>query len=255
MKSNNLAFYLAHAVSVAGAAAGAAAEIPPAAASPLAEAATKTRTKIWSTTESSVTFNQWIYPHKATLYTTKTVTSFEPRPTFTSYPGTVIQTVISHVRLEDRYTYSDGRTTTSTTAYVATVPETWVVSKPTAAAKPLTGTRPGSLACKENKDGSSCHSPAQNEDPICQAAGLKTGCQGQCVRHEEDDEWWCYMMHQRDYVYPELRMGRACWGAGLRFRQLNVPCLEGDLGMGCVACEGLDYTWGAVNWEGPEARD
>lgn len=254
MKSYNLAFYLTPVVSVAGSpAAPAALETAPAAASPLAEAPTKTQTKIWSTTESSVTYNQWINPYKATLYTTKTVTSFEPRPTFASYPGTVIQTVVSRVRLEDRYTYSDGRTTTSTTSYVVTVPETWVVSKPTPAAKPLTGA--GSLSCEENKDRPTCHSSAQQEDPLCQAAGLKTGCQGQCVRHEEEDEWWCYMMHQRDYVHPEMRMGRACWGAGLRYRQLNVPCLESDLGMGCVACEGLDYTWGAVNWEGPEARD
>lgn len=225
-----------------------------------AAAATKTRTKISSATESSVTFNQWINPYKATLYTTKTVTSFEPRPTFSTYPGTVVQTVVSHVRLEDRYTYSDGRTTTSVTSYVATVPETWVVSKPTAAAKPLLGGGGARLSCEETKEkgaggGGGCPSSAQQEHPQCQAAGLKTGCQGQCVRHEEDGEWWCYMMHQRDYVHPEMRMGRACWGANLRYRQLNVPCLEGDLAMGCVACEGLDHTWGAVNWEGPEARD
>ena len=57
-------------------------------------------------------------------------------------------------------------------------------------------------------------------------------------------------MRERDYVHPEMRMGRACWGEGLRFRQVNEPCEEGDLAMGCLGCKGVDVSWGAVNWSG-----
>lgn len=218
---------------------------------PAALAATRTKTKIWSTVESSVDIVLWIDPRRVTMYTTKTVTSFEPRPVFTSYPGTVVQVVVSHVRREDRMTYSGGGSSTSTTAWVATVPETWVVSKPTG--RPVL--RGGVPRCEESDSGGDGTCEVTKGNKRCDAAGLKTGCQGQCVRHEEEGEWWCYMMRQRDYVRPEMRMGRACWGDGLRYRQVNEPCEEGDLPMGCVACRGVDVSWGAVNWEGPEAGE
>ncbi|KAK3313270.1 hypothetical protein B0H66DRAFT_389492 [Apodospora peruviana] len=219
-----------------------------------------TRTKIWSTVESSVTAIQWVNPRKATQFTTKTVTTLEPRPTFASYPGTVTEIVISHVTWEGRTTSSNGDTSTSVTSFVATVPETWVVSRPSstprkAGAQPLpAGTKEGGLPCGGGCSSSSSGRPSGGEDPLCEATGMRTGCQGQCVMHEEN-EWWCYMLHQRDYKYPEMRMGRACWGPGGRYRQLNTPCLVGDVGMACVPCQGLDSSWGAGSWEGPEANN
>ena len=85
---------------------------------------TKTKTKIWSTVESSVDFVQWINPRKMTMFTTKTVTSFEPRPVFTPYPNTIVQVVVSHVRLEDRITPLNalpvGLETTNVSGTVAT---------------------------------------------------------------------------------------------------------------------------------------
>ncbi|KAM7220693.1 hypothetical protein V8F06_003929 [Rhypophila decipiens] len=235
-----------------------------------AAALTKTTTKIRSTTESTVDFNPHLRPWRVTRYTTVTVTSYEPsRPTFASYPGTVVQKVVSSVTIEERYTFiQENTSSTGVTSWAVTVPETWVISRPTAAAaKPLpAGTSAQDLPCgggggsQNDGDGQSCvpssSSQEEENDPLCQASGLRTGCMGQCVRHdEENEEWWCFVMHQRDY--PQLAMGRACWGGGgdQRFRQLNVPCLEGDLALGCSACGGLDYSYAPLKWEGPEASN
>ncbi|KAM7185129.1 hypothetical protein V8F33_012575 [Rhypophila sp. PSN 637] len=234
-------------------------EMTPAAVIPLAAA--KTTTKIRSTTESTVDFDPHLRPWRVTRYTTVTVTSYEPRPAFASYPGTVVQKVVSSVTIEERYTFIQGNTSsTGVTLWAVTVPETWVISRPTAQPLPA-GTSAQDLPCggggSQNDGQSSCipSSSSQEEDPLCQASGLRTGCMGQCVRHEEQNEWWCFMMHQRDY--PQLAMGRACWGGGgdQRFRQLNVPCLEGDLPLGCSACGGLDYGYAPLKWEGPEASN
>ncbi|KAK3384978.1 hypothetical protein B0H63DRAFT_449073 [Podospora didyma] len=222
---------------------------------PLSAAATKTR--IWSITESTVTYYQFINPRKVTLLTTKTVTSLEPWPAFSVFPTTVTEVVISHVTWEDRTTYSNGGgSSTSITSFVATVPETWVVSQPRRTDTPA-GTRPDDLQCENT-----CAPPVADDhggdgdgDPVCVERGLHTGCQGQCAQREEGGPWWCYQMHQRDYVHVPMRMGRACWGGDLQYRQLNTPCEAGDVAVGCVKCQGWNYTWGAVNWEGPEAVD
>ncbi|KAK4218370.1 hypothetical protein QBC37DRAFT_383549 [Rhypophila decipiens] len=242
----------------------AAAVIIPLAAAAAAAASTKTTTKIRSTTESTVDFNPHLRPWRVTRYTTVTVTSYEPRPTFASYPGAVVQKVVSSVTIEERYTFIQENSSSSTgvTSWAVTVPETWVISRPTAAAaKPLpAGTSARDLPCgggggSQDDDGQSCVPSSSQGDPLCQASGLRTSCMGQCVRHEEENEWWCFVMHQRDY--PQLAMGRACWGGGgdQRFRQLNVPCLEGDLALGCSACGGLDYSYAPLKWEGPEASN
>ncbi|CCC14495.1 hypothetical protein SMACR_09352 [Sordaria macrospora] len=126
------------------------------------------------------------------------------------------------------------------------------------------------------------------EDPMCESTGLATGCQGQCVwkpsfpipnqLQKINDTattatnttaataatglgtFWCLHIHPYHYSDPSLRMGRACWGSYLRYRQLNAPCLVGDVGMACLPCvkggDGgvgrKDESWDAVFWEGEE---
>ncbi|KAK3348362.1 hypothetical protein B0H65DRAFT_508273 [Neurospora tetraspora] len=137
------------------------------------------------------------------------------------------------------------------------------------------------------------------EDPICKSTNLTTGCQGQCIwkpafrfttTHQAINStfpdtsssspsttrpeahpataatglgtgtYWCLHIHPYHYADPSMRMGRACWGSYLRYRQLNAPCLVGDVGMACLPCvkggEGepgkKDESWDAVFWEGEE---
>ncbi|KAK3376774.1 hypothetical protein B0T24DRAFT_592414 [Lasiosphaeria ovina] len=220
---------------------------PSLATSKAAAASLATKTRIWSTTESSVTYYQFINPRKITLITTKTVTSYEP--SVATLPTTVTEMVVSHVTWEDRISYSNGDRSTSITSFVATVPETWAVAKPQPTDLPAgTGAGAAELQCSEELNPGR---PEAAADPLCTAHGLKTGCQGQCALR--DNSWWCFEMHERDYTNAALRMGRACWGGNLEFRQLNTPCVVGDVGMACVPGQGLNTSWGAVNWEGPEA--
>ncbi|KAK1783258.1 hypothetical protein QBC45DRAFT_464877 [Copromyces sp. CBS 386.78] len=120
---------------------------------------------------------------------------------------------------------------------------------------------------------------AELQDAICKTSNLTTGCQGQqCIWKPPSpfhngttlsaaDTWptagrggtfWCLHMHPYHYSDPFLRMGRACWGTYLRYRQLNAPCLVGDVGMACLPCvqggegEVPDESWDAVFWEGEE---
>ncbi|KAK3400587.1 hypothetical protein B0T20DRAFT_404766 [Sordaria brevicollis] len=109
------------------------------------------------------------------------------------------------------------------------------------------------------------------EDPTCLSSNLTTGCQGQCLWKPSlspdtpspatgPGTYWCLHIHPYQYSDPSLRMGRACWGSFLRYRQLNKPCLVGDVGMACLPCVnggdgavgGRDQSWDAVFWEGEE---
>ncbi|KAK3937156.1 hypothetical protein QBC46DRAFT_344895 [Diplogelasinospora grovesii] len=246
-----------------------------------------TRTRIWSTVESTITYYQFINPRKITLYTTKTVTSLEPYYyPITSFPTTVTEVVISHVTWEGRTTYSNGETSTSVTSFVVTNPETWVVSQPRETDLPA-GVGADELPCGDcpstsssgttstlSSSGSSGSGSVLGSgtetgvgevqvDVRCEALGLRTGCQGQCASRYgngengggeggEESLWWCYQMHEREYTNPSLRMGRACWGGNLQFVQLNEPCVQGDRAVACVPCQGVNASWGAVNWSGPE---
>ncbi len=197
-----------------------------------------------------------------------TVTSLEPGPILPPYPATVVETVISRVTWEERITYSPGgppEPTTSRTSVTVTAPETWIVSHPTqqmsqaflpagtnrdaipCGAGTFTGGMPSTPPVSEQCEEARRLAPA---DETCTASGLRTACLGQC-QLREDNEWWCYQMQEREYQDESRRMGRACWGGNLRFRQLNAPCLVGDVALGCVPCRGTDISWGPVYWEGP----
>lgn len=82
-------------------------------------------------------------------------------------------------------------------------------------------------------------------DAECAAKGLDTACQGQCRWRE--GVWWCYRMYYSDWGGP-MQMGRACWGANGTYEQLVKPCAAADLRVGCSACGGRDYSWGAQTW-------
>ncbi|KAK3317883.1 hypothetical protein B0T19DRAFT_300919 [Cercophora scortea] len=216
-------------------------QVTPAPALPQSQAG---RTHIWSSTKSLATFYQFINPRRVTLYTTVTITSVDPW-TISSYPTTVVASVTSHVTWEGHTTYLDnGDTGTSLTSFTATVPETWVVARPAHTDIPA-GTTEDKLPCAE------CSRPPP--DPLCEASGLQTACQGQC--RMERGAWWCYMLHERDYKYADMRMGRVCWGGNSQYRQLNAPCVVGDGAVACVPCQGKNISWGALNWEGPVAGE
>ncbi|KAK1753048.1 hypothetical protein QBC47DRAFT_51271 [Echria macrotheca] len=227
-------------------------------ATPAAAAFATTKTRVWSTTSSSVSVVLWINSRKVTSYTTATMTAYEPGPVTGPFPATVTRTVVSHVTQEDRTTYLDAaaansdriQPTTSRTEWVYTTGEVWIVSP----ARPTdlvvaAGAKPGCAEGTGTGTGTEC-AEVQPEG-TCEAAGLRTGCAGQCELRGE--QWWCYRMWQREYGRPGIAgmSGRACWGGDLRFEQLNVPCVEGDVDVGCVRCRGVDQSWGAVYWTGP----
>lgn len=208
-----------------------------------------TTTVISTTTESSTTVVQFISPRVVTIITTITATSLRPGPV-TSFPATVVETVVSHITFEFRTSYQDGGRTTSLSSAVVTEPSTWVVTAPRATDL-AEGMTADALPCG---GADSCTAEMQERaqedgDPRCNALGLQTGCQGQCERR--DGAWWCYQLYLSDYRDAKLRMGRVCWGEDNRYEQLNTPCVAGDRKVACTACGGLDDSWGALNWTGP----
>ena len=219
-----------------------------------------TKTNVWSTTLTATTFIPFINPRRVELITTETVTSLEPPWASPSLPATVTETVISNVTWEDRVTYLEkGETSTSVTSFIATVHDTWLVHKPQKTDLPAGSISTGSAACGSEASIGGCDGGPP--DPVCKEEGLMTACQGQCQPRKGDGDdsgnflWWCYMLRQREYSYPELRMGRACWGGNLEYRQLNTPCVTGDVAVACVPCQGVNSSWAGLNWKGPEAGE
>ncbi|KAK3346825.1 hypothetical protein B0T25DRAFT_289124 [Lasiosphaeria hispida] len=224
-----------------------------------------TRTRIWSTTITSISPILWISPRVETYITTKTVTTYEPGPVITpgaaqSFPLTVIQTVLQSFTYDYHtsyaYTSGPGALESQISTHIGSVEETWIVTpaQPTlgvggADAKFLpAGTTADELGACE---GGMCDGVRVKEDQECVARGMRTGCQGQCDLRGNGTEWWCYRVWAREYSDPGRRMGRACWGEWLRFMQLNTPCVVGDVKMACDECRGLNSSWGAVFWDGP----
>jgi len=186
-----------------------------------------------------------------------TITVLEPGPvTQGPFPATVTQTAVTSATVDTTISFvgsgaADRAIETSSTSWVYISAETWLVSPPKATDLTPARAKGESLACADAKV---CRAGGAveglNEDEACEAAGLRTGCLGQCEMRW-DGNWWCYRMWQRESNDIGKRMGRACWGGDLRFRQLNVPCVDSDVGMGCVPCQGVDSTWAPVYWDGP----
>ncbi|KAK0611473.1 hypothetical protein B0T14DRAFT_500563 [Immersiella caudata] len=212
-----------------------------------------TRTRVYSTTSTSTNVVLWISP-RVELYTTiQTITVLEPGPvvpTAVGIPVTVPQIAITsgtiHTVISPRGAAVAETPPSETWVYTST--ETWLVSQPEASFLPA-GTREQNLLCADEVACAKGNPVA--EDELCRSSGMRTGCLGQCEMRE--GVWWCYRMWQREWNAEggRLRMGRACWGGGGRFRQLNVPCARGDGKVGCEVCRGVDAAWGAVVWEGP----
>lgn len=226
----------------------------PAALAPVTVAAAypTTTTKISTTTKSSTTVIQFINPRVVTIFTIITATTLIPGPV-TALPATVVETVISHITFEYRTSYSDSAPSTSVSTAVITVPSTWIVARPQATDL-AAGTSADALPCDDNNNCATTKAQAAAAaDPRCDALGLETGCQGQCEERDDDDggAWWCYQLYVADYSEASLRMGRACWGGDDRYEQLNTPCVAGDHRVACTPCQGLDGSWGALNWTGP----
>ena len=197
---------------------------------------------------------------------TYTVTELQPGPVTGPFPATVTQTAITQAVWEDRVTYLSAgpsgsgsgsgsgspSASTSVTAYVYTDRQAWVVSPPRPGMDlpPAPAGTAESLACG---GATSCPASEADPHPECEARGLRTACNGgQCELRAGGAEWWCYQMWQREGSDASRRMGRACWGADGTFRQLNVPCAQGDVEVGCVPCQGESAGgWAAVRWEGP----
>jgi len=213
-------------------------------AAPAAAAAYQTTsTKVSVATHSQTAAVQWISPRVVTMLTTISATSLIPGPV-TALPATVVETVISRITFEFRTTYAPEltalRPTTSYSSVAITVPHTWVVSP----ARPSHLARAASVPCGACATGANATTAGR-----CDAQGLRTGCQRQC--EQRDGAWWCYRIYTSEYSDAGLRMGRACWGPGGRYEQLNEPCEQGDYAVGCVACKGVDDSWSAINWSGP----
>ena len=197
----------------------------------------------------------WINPRVETYVTILTVTVLEPGPvTSGPFPATVPQIAITSGTIHTTISSSGAavRQTPPSETWVYTSTETWVVSPPEPTFLPAS-TRGDAVACE---DAVVCakEEGGQGEgkgEAVCDKAGMRTGCLGQCEMRA-DGMWWCYRMWEREWGAEggRLRMGRACWGEGLKFRQLNVPCVMGDVAVGCKPCTGRDISWGAVNWEG-----
>lgn len=183
-----------------------------------------------------------------THYTTATMTAYEPGGVKGPFPATVVQTVVSHLTYRDVTTSMlRGEEVTSTSTYDWTSGETWVVS-PVQPTDLGVGTHAGDLPLPCGGAGEACIEVKPSD--VCAALGLRTACLGQC-EHRDDGNWWCYRMWKREYGQDGKTMGRACWGGHMEFHQLNLPCVSGDVAVGCLRCNGLDQTWGAVNWTGP----
>ncbi|KAK4447751.1 hypothetical protein QBC34DRAFT_466706 [Podospora aff. communis PSN243] len=211
-----------------------------------------TRTRIYTSTATSTNIVMWISPRVEFYTTVQTITVLEPGPvipTAVGSPVTVPQLAITSGTIRTVISHS-GRAApetppSETWAYTST--ETWLVSRPEETFLPA-DVREGNLPC-EDEVACAKGNPIVG-DEACDESGMKTGCLGQCEVRE--GMWWCYRMWQREWNAEggRLRMGRACWGGGGRFRQLNVPCVRGDGRVGCEVCKGKDVAWGAVVWEG-----
>ncbi|TVY83034.1 Chitinase [Lachnellula suecica] len=94
-------------------------------------------TKIWSTTETTVSYPGWFGPTIFSMITTRTVTTIDP--VVTSYPATFTEEVISSVTWEYRYYYSDGSSLTSISSGVYTKTPTITLAGPTATAIAVAG--------------------------------------------------------------------------------------------------------------------
>ena len=82
-----------------------------------------TRTVVWSTMQTSVTYPLWIPATAVTMVTTQTVTTLIPE--VTAAETATVETVIGHTTYEYRMGYSDGHSSTlwssATRSYVMTV--------------------------------------------------------------------------------------------------------------------------------------
>jgi hypothetical protein len=196
-----------------------------------------------------------------------TFTHFQPWPVTGPFPVTVTQTVIAQGTLEQRlttlyyaatdYTYSSSHTEIQ--SWKSTGGQTWVVRRPQETDLPAGKTAAcagWTSSCYRDGNGGREAETEPEPDPACEARGLRTACnEGQCELRREGKEWWCYQMWESDWSNSSLRMGRTCWGGDREFRQLNVPCVRGDVEVGRVPCQGINTTWGAWNWDGPGALD
>jgi len=202
-----------------------------------------TATKVSVATHTQTAQVQWISPCVVTMLTTISATSLLAGPVMV-LPAMVVETVISRITFEFRTTYAPQPSAVPPTTWYSSVtisvPHTWIVSP----ARPSHLPRAAPIPC----EACSVDVPATSAGH-CAALALQTGCQGQC--DQRDGAWWCYRLYTSDYSDAELRMGRACWGAGGRYEQLNEPCERGDYAVGCVPCKGTDDSWGAINWSGP----
>ncbi|KAB5566622.1 hypothetical protein GE09DRAFT_742291 [Coniochaeta sp. 2T2.1] len=214
------------------------------------------KTTINTTTLATTTAYLFIYPRREELLTTMTITTLEPPWATVSLPTTITETIIKQLTYEQRITYLESDlTTTSFTTYTGiTVHDTWVIHRPEATDLPAGSRSTDDVPCGEEE---TC--AGGPPDPLCDN-GLVAACQGQCQPRPRGDRdnnwyWWCLMIRPREMVYPDLVMGRACWGGNWEYRQLNTPCVRGDAAVPCVPCKGVNESWGALNWHGPVAGD
>ena len=206
-----------------------------------------TRTKVVSTTITSITVViDWINPRVFTLIDSITVTTLQPGP-FTSLPTTITQWVISSVTHETRvFGAGAGSTVTQLATWIGTAPETFVLYEPQATDLPAS-TDPDAVLCDGCPDVAATPAP----DPACEALGLHTGCQGQCAL--EDGVFWC-LQRWRAAQDRMPAMGRACWGGNREYLQLMTPCRTGDFRIGCTACHGGNVSYAPVDWLGAGAE-
>jgi len=195
-----------------------------------------------------------------------TRTVFQPGP-FTAGPppATVTQRVILRIRYESVIVREPDPVYTDWGSFSGTGDELYAVHPATAAPAAAAGGLPtprylaappsatdwppgagqNALPCKEARSAGVAAPPP---DPGCERRGLKTACQGrQC--DVVDGAFWC-LVRANDARISLPPMGRACWGAPLKYMQALTPCLEGDYLLGCNPGEGYENNYAPYSWVG-----
>ncbi|EJT76106.1 hypothetical protein GGTG_06030 [Gaeumannomyces tritici R3-111a-1] len=212
---------------------------------------TKTRIQTGTSTSATTMYPWNDGPSEITLIDASTVTTYEPGPV-TAFPATVLETEVHTRRLTSVVARRGAARSTGSSVRVYTLTRAWLVHRPDPAVDlPAAAALPCGRCQGRNKE---MEGKEDDDDPRCRARGLRTACQRQCdVRAADDGNLWCYRLERHEYVFPELRMGRACWGdgGGNEFMQLNEPCAAGDYRVGCVPCRGEAVNWNGANWIDP----
>jgi hypothetical protein len=194
------------------------------------EDALTTTTSIWSASSTSTIWETPFGPNSYIDYiTTQTVTQASSRGDFQSYPATVVDIGTTTVHYSEFAVETGGFTNSRVYSSTYVSSTTFIVYRPQKKDIPA-GVKLNDVPCGP------CAPVDWKSDQRCDALGLDTACQGQCL--QQNGLWWCRRLQGivEMGLNPEYQMGRTCWGNSSYYHQFQTPCVTGDHQFECLSC-------------------